>query len=308
VGVAVDVAVAVEIGGGAAALIIDRRGKNGTGTFLIQHRATKMSAIFCNNCGQRGHTFRDCKEPILSCGILLLRNLKTPNQPSTLPIRLDEIEILMVRRKDSMSYTDFIRGKYDPTDKAYVMMLLENMTQQELARVQCETFETLWSRLWNSSDRHEHEMKPAMEKFDQVLSEIRSARSVYVEPEWGFPKGRRLKCESDQGCAEREFFEETNIHRSSYVVVTGLQLEETFNGTNRIPYRHKYFIAVLSSPMDIDIHQRFTTMQRREISAIGWKTLADCMALTRPHYIQRRQMLQQLADIAETVEVRLPKE
>ena len=48
-------------------------------------------------------------------------------------------------------------------------------------------------------------------------------------------------------------------------------------------------------------------MQRREISAIGWKTLSDCMALTRPQYTERLQLLNELSHLAEIVEVRLPK-
>jgi len=49
-------------------------------------------------------------------------------------------------------------------------------------------------------------------------------------------------------------------------------------------------------------------MQRREISAIGWKSLSDCANLTRPHYTGRKPLLSQLATIAETFEVRMPRE
>lgn len=264
--------------------------------------------IFCNNCGQRGHTFRECREPILSCGILLLRNLRSPNLPSCLPIPAGHVEVLMVRRKDSMSYTDFVRGKFDPEDTVYVRTLLDHMTQAETMRLRTESFETMWARLWNNSDRHDHELKAAKDKFEAVKPIIEAVMPIYTEPEWGFPKGRRLKCESDQGCAEREFFEETNIPRSAYTVVSGLQLEETFHGTNKVLYRHKYFLAVLTAPTEIDIHQRFTIMQKREISAIGWKTLSDCMGLTRPQYTQRLQILSDLSNLAETVEVRLPRD
>ena len=65
--------------------------------------------IFCNNCGQRGHPFRDCKEPILSCGILLLRDRRSLTTISSLPISAGNVEILMVRRKDSMSFAEFVR-------------------------------------------------------------------------------------------------------------------------------------------------------------------------------------------------------
>ena len=269
-----------------------------------------MSMIFCNNCGQRGHAFRECKDPILSCGIILVRNRITPDKPPQLPVNVNDIELLMIRRKDSMSYTEFMRGKYDPYDLEYVQRLLENMTQQEVCRLRKEPFEASWMRMWNNADKHEHELRHAKEKYDvvKITGMIDRVNPLHNEPEWGFPKGRRLKCENDEDCAEREFFEETNIPRNSYVVVTGVQLDETFYGTNNVPYRHKYSLAILTKPDTLDIHKKFTTMQKREISAIGWKTVSDCAELTRPHYTGRKPMLQQLAQLVQTIEVRLPRD
>jgi 8-oxo-dGTP pyrophosphatase MutT (NUDIX family) len=269
-----------------------------------------MSMIFCNNCGQRGHAFRECKDPILSCGIILVRDRTAPNKVLKLPVNVDDIELLMIRRKDSMSYTEFMRGKYDPYDLEYVRRLLENMTQQEVCRLRKESFESSWVRMWNNADKHEHEMRTAREKYEvvKITGMLDRVTPLHDEPEWGFPKGRRLKCENDEDCAEREFFEETNIPRNAYVVVTGIQFDETFYGTNNILYRHKYSLAILTTPQLLDIHKKFTTMQKREISAIGWKTVADCADLTRPHYTGRKPMLQQLAQLMETIEVRLPRE
>jgi 8-oxo-dGTP pyrophosphatase MutT (NUDIX family) len=263
--------------------------------------------IFCNNCGLRGHTFKECKDPILSCGIILLRNRKTDG-PSPLPIQVNDLEILMVRRKDSMSYTEFMRGRYEPHDSAYVKKLIENMTITELGKLRKDSFETLWNKLWSTPERHEHEFILSKEKYDIVREHLYTTNTVYNEPEWGFPKGRRLKCENDIQCAEREFYEETNIPRSSYILVSGVTLEETFHGTNGIPYSHRYFVGLLKNPNEIDIHQKFTLMQRREISAIGWKSLSDCDSLTRPHYTGRKTMLHQLAKITETFEVNMPRE
>lgn len=269
---------------------------------------TTSATIFCNNCGQRGHPFRECKEPILSCGILLLRNKNCIGAPTTLPMTLNDMEVLMVRRKDSMSFAEFVRGKYDPTRPDYVRTLLANMTQQEIHRLNTEAFDSIWAKLWGNSiiERRDQEFRIACDKFRDVRSIVETATSNYSEPEWGFPKGRRLKCESDQGCAEREFFEESNISRSEYCMVSGLQLEETFRGTNGIPYRHKYFIAVLTKPHDI--RQSFTSSQRQEVSAIEWKNLNDCALLTRPQYVQRATVLRDLSNIVQTIEVRLPHE
>lgn len=262
--------------------------------------------IFCNNCGLRGHTFKDCKDPILSCGIILIRNKETAG-PSALPIDVNNVEVLMIRRKDSMAYTEFMRGRYDPSDIEYVKKLVENMTKQEISKLHKETFESLWNKLWTCPERHDHELKISKERYE-VVKHVFSTTSVYTEPEWGFPKGRRLKCETDEQCAEREFYEETNIPRSSYIIVSGVKLEEVFYGTNNVLYGHRYLVALLKSPATVDIHQKFTSMQRREISAIGWKSLSDCSALTRPHYTERKPMLQQLAQICETFEVRMPRE
>ena len=270
--------------------------------------STLKTPIFCNNCGFRGHTFKECKDPILSCGVILLRNRDSLGA-SPLPITdINKVEMLMVRRKDSMAYTEFMRGRYDPHDVTYVKKLIENMTIVEISKLRKETFESLWNKLWTCPEKHEHEFKHSKDRYDIVKEHVFNVNSVYTEPEWGFPKGRRLKCETDEQCGEREFYEETNIPRSSYVIVTGLKLEETFYGTNNVPYSHRYIIALLKNPSELDIHQRFTLMQRREISAIGWKSLADCANLTRPHYTGRKPLLSQLANIIETFEVRMPRE
>ena len=126
--------------------------------------------------------------------------------------------------------------------------------------------------------------------------------SPYTEPEWGFPKGRRVRGESDLDCAIREFTEETNIPREAYTVVKNLLLEETFVGLNGIQYKHVYFVAMLREPDMINLTQKFTPMQRREISAIAWKSLEEADALIRPHHIERAGMLDQLRSAIETFE------
>jgi hypothetical protein len=63
-----------------------------------------------------------------------------------------------------------------------------------------------------------------------------------------------------------------------------------------------YFVAVITDVNKVNLHQRFTPMQRREISGIAWKTFAECESLVRPHHIQRQAMLDQLKSIAATFE------
>jgi 8-oxo-dGTP pyrophosphatase MutT (NUDIX family) len=209
----------------------------------------------------------------------------------------------MIRRKDSMSFAEFIRGKYDPTDIDYISVLVKNMTLKEQANIASESFETLWKQLWGD-DRMSADFPPSRERFNQLdrVKLMRDNLSEYTEPEWGFPKGRRMRGESDLACAVREFAEETNILRDSYVVLKNIVLEETFVGLNNVQYRHLYFVALLKSPESINLTQRFTPMQRREISGIAWKTMDEAEALIRPHHIERMGMLDQLRSAIETFE------
>ena len=249
---------------------------------------------YCNNCGGKGHLFRTCRDPVLSCGILLLDSPVLPACP-------EDIRLLMIRRKDSMSFAEFMRGKYDPSDEPYVATLVKNMTLKEQAGIASESFEFLWKQLWGD-DRTSSDFNPSREKFNQ-LDRVRLMRenlSVYTEPEWGFPKGRRMRGETDMACAVREFGEETNIPREAYTVLKNIVFEETFMGLNNVRYRHVYFVALLTQPDLVNLNQRFTPMQRREISGIAWKTMEEAEALIRPHHIERHGMLNQLKATMQT--------
>lgn len=252
--------------------------------------------MFCNNCGGKGHVFRTCKDPVLSCGILLIDKPSLPTSPH-------HSRVLMIRRKDSMSFAEFMRGKYDVNDLDYIGKLFKNMTLKEQSLLVCEPFETLWKQTWGD-DKNSSEFPMAREKFQSLdkLNLMVTNLSPYTEPEWGFPKGRRMRGETDLACAIREFGEETNIPRDAYVVLKNMVVEETFMGLNGVRYRHVYFVALLKHPEMINLLQKMTPMQRREISGIGWKTFEEIYQLVRPHHTQRHEMVNQLKSILETFE------
>lgn len=254
--------------------------------------------MYCNNCGQEGHVFRTCKDPIISCGIILLRGIY---EPLKLPVDPKIVSALMVRRKDSMSYVEFIRGKYEVSSTDYIRTLISNMTVSEQQSICSQSFETLWTKLWGAGrDNFGAEFDIALDKYNRMDREkiVAEVPSVYSDPEWGFPKGRRMRGESDMDCAVREFFEETNIPREAYGICEDMTFTEVFKGTNDVLYKHVYYIGLLHNSRLINLKQKLTQTQRREISAVEWKTMSECKKVTRPHYSERKSLL---ADVERTI-------
>ena len=79
----------------------------------------KTSNNICNNCGKQGHLFHQCKLPVTSYGIILFRS------------SLNGLQFLMLRRKDSFGYIDFIRGKYSPYNIDHIQSVVNEMSIYE---------------------------------------------------------------------------------------------------------------------------------------------------------------------------------
>ena len=77
----------------------------------------------CNNCGKQGHSFHQCKLPITSYGVIVFRPSGTG------------VQFLMIRRKDSFGYIDFIRGKYSPYNIYQIQNIINEMSISELELV-----------------------------------------------------------------------------------------------------------------------------------------------------------------------------
>ena len=90
----------------------------------------------CNNCGKQGHSFHQCKLPITSYGVIVFRS------------SIAGIQLLMIRRKDSFGYIDFIRGKYSPYNIYQIQNIVNEMSISEKERILLEPFDTLWMEMW----------------------------------------------------------------------------------------------------------------------------------------------------------------
>jgi 8-oxo-dGTP pyrophosphatase MutT (NUDIX family) len=251
----------------------------------------------CRNCGNIGHLYKDCPHPITSFGIICYRI--NPD--------LTTVEYVMIQRKDSLCFMEFIRGKYDFKNINYIRQLLSGMTQQERKVMLSTQFEKLWNHVWYQPNipRHTSEFNQAKTKFITLKKGfyqdtkyinmqylIQSSISTSLEPEWGFPKGRRRIREEDVHCALREFSEETGLPISDVKLDKSFSsYEETFYGTNFILYRHVYYVGYIDKygPKSILVDTN-NINQAREVSSIEWFTYDEVLNHINEHNKERKQI------------------
>jgi ADP-ribose pyrophosphatase YjhB (NUDIX family) len=230
----------------------------------------------------------------------------------------------MVQRKDSLSYVEFIRGKYTTDQKHYLMKLVSNMTPSEREALATLPFDQLWKKLWQSEDckgflREYNEAKSKFEMLKRGYIMRTENNEIYyfdidyilgntpcnlTEAEWGFPKGRRNINEHDFTCAVREFKEETGIHPRNIRVINNLKpFEEVFSGTNKVRYKHIYYIALINSMAGVDptgtgrpqqLYDPGNKVQSREIKDVKWFNYEDVQSRISDYNIERKELFKRV--------------
>lgn len=273
----------------------------------------------CSNCGQVGHSFRQCLAPVLSYGLIVCRfmnprwklenSLCSPQQLLNGSEDNGGIEILMVQRKDSLRFVEFIRGKYTLKDTDYIKQLLSHMTPEERDLLMRYTFPQLWNHVWGTSNPRNYrtDFEQSSQKFQELVSSgllaqlIEETKSLWSTPEWGFPKGRRNPYESDIECAIRECIEETGLKRSQLAVFENMEpLSETFYGDNKVYYSHKYFPALVESGTEVSLSMMNPHMAR-EIGAIRWMSIDEALTQIRPENMEKKEILLRASGLFRTL-------
>lgn len=264
-----------------------------------------MNENYCNNCGKIGHYYHNCKMPITSIGIVVFRISKDNNY-----------EYLMIRRKDTLGYIDFMRGKYSVYNKEYIMNMLKQMTKEEKEVLNSNDFNAAWSRIWgiNSiSNQYKSEESISRDKFQllnngifnknifytlQTMIEESNNYDSWEEPEWGFPKGRRNFQEKDFDCAIREFKEETGYNPNSLKNIKNIYpFEEIFTGSNYKSYKHKYYLAFL----DYETSLNTKSFDSTEVSKMEWKTFEDCIKSIRSYNLEKKRLITNINNTLNTL-------
>ncbi len=269
--------------------------------------------MICSNCGGLGHLYRHCNHPITSFGCIVFRLRYDTTTNCMFP------EYLMVQRKDSLAYVEFIRGKYDLKNLTYLATLFSNMTGLEHCKILTNTFDDLWRALWSPNGRQfMKEYTAAKHNFDILrqgylirgadgkVLRVDAAHFVNTVPdkldetEWGFPKGRRNFFEDDKRCALREFREETGINLAQIRILRDLKpVEEIFSGTNRLRYKHVYYVAkFVSNGQDHEaLFDPTNRHQAREIRDVRWFPYKEAQDKIKACNVERKELLKRINSV-----------
>ena len=298
----------------------------------------KFKASYCSNCNSTGHVYKSCTQPVTSYGVIMVSildddkvqdsytkdhvcdktNRAFTKQIKTYGIKYndkdgintfcrykDRVRFLMIRRKHTLGFLEFVRGRYSVENVDGIIFLFKQMVQEEIDKIGKMEFDELWSEVWpNGEITHKNEYARSKAKFEQLKNGSNQVVTLdfytteikpsWSHAEWGFPKGRRNYQEDDMTCGVREFEEESGYTEDEYTILDRIRpLDEEFIGTNGINYRHVYYVGISNNNRDPRIDKR-VHHQANEVGDIALLTYNEAINLIRPHHIDRKKLLTEL--------------
>jgi 8-oxo-dGTP pyrophosphatase MutT (NUDIX family) len=264
----------------------------------------------CNNCFKEGHFYRNCDKPLLSYGLCCYKKIEG-----------EEVRILMVKRRNTYTYIEFLRGIYDILDEDYLQIMFTKMSKEEKENILISDFKTLWNNLWlvENNLRNKNEFYKGIIKFNilkngffnnkKVISLnylIKYSSENYDTPEWYFPKGKKETLsdntiETDIQTSIREFCEETNINQKLIKIHTDKILEELHLGSNNKYYKSFFYISeYLNDDIDeviIKFKNYKTIFQKNEIGDIKWIKISELKNYFRKYEHSKFNLIKDLEAI-----------
>ena len=291
---------------------------------LVTH---KDKLNMCDNCGSHGHDYKNCPVAITSWGIILVKifndamlnnaetkstdikcfdkddgiKLNTLDDYKMVTGSVNLVKFLLVRRKHSLGYTEFIRGNYKRDNIDGIIYLFQQMTPEEINNIATKSFTDLWDDFWSGDSKkkmfNKKQFSDSKENFECLKNKIgvelsldfyvNNVKPYYVHPEWGFPKGRKQRGEDDLECAVREFCEETCYSQQDIKIIGNVKpIIENMIGTNGVSYRFVYYLAE-------DISENIPIIGEKnnnEIGDIGFFTYQETLAMFREYHIEKRNI------------------
>ena len=256
------------------------------------------SPIVCSNCGKENHLQRECKDPLTSYGVICYKDFGSDGH--------SDKRIIMIRRKDTIGYVEFLRGKFNVDNDEYIIKLMNLMTNNEKGKlIAVFDFDKLRNMLGmaKKSYLYKNEYESAKMKFNTLKNKkvdkiskleylLKKSNVSWTETEWGIPKGRKHQKESNINCAVREFLEETGLHSDDISLLVNVKpLEEIYISINNVKYKHVYYIAKFIGEDSKLTFNPTDKNQMKEISNIKWFNLEKSVSCIRPYYEKKKEVI-----------------
>lgn len=201
----------------------------------------------------------------------------------------ENLKFLLISKKFSYAYYDFIHSKYNISQNAKIAKLLNEMSQKEFNNILSKPYKDLWNTLHSKPYLPENE-----KKFNEVKKKIKANDLIlnkehYLFPEWEFPKGSKSQNDSnDIFTAIREFKEETNLNDDDFIVYNNISpIIENFIGSDEHSYTYYYYIALIKPNVNII---KKSTCESDNIGFYNFDTAYN--NFNRPILYERRRILE----------------
>ena len=130
---------------------------------------------YCSNCNKYGHISKNCPEPITSVFVICIQitndlsniilnnnmnlsnsdifsfNYKRLSNLDKINLYKNKVKFLLVQRKHSLNYINFVRGIYDENNFEELERIFSFMSKEEIEEISNNNFSYLWQKLWDKT-------------------------------------------------------------------------------------------------------------------------------------------------------------
>jgi len=191
------------------------------------------------------------------------------------PNENNRTEIIMIRKRFSYYYFNFVYGLYKPTDVNYLRYLFNNMSNAEKIDILSMQFSTMWYRIWLNNPETRFDLYDIYKDFDKNITKkkvnMADICAVYIKKKnkfesvfkadggkklyslikdsansdvmWEIPKGKINDNEMEVDGALREMTEETLINPDDISILHKVSPIIESHVENGIVYKNIYYLA-----------------------------------------------------------------
>jgi 8-oxo-dGTP pyrophosphatase MutT (NUDIX family) len=244
--------------------------------------------------------YRHNNEPYTSYGVICYKE------------EFNNYKIILIQRKNTISYIEFLRGKYDLDNIGYIQELFNLMTNYEKELINTvNDFDKLREllKMTKKSSTFKVEYEEAKLKFNKlkeveiIKKLISQSNNIYITPEWELPKGRKQGNELNINSGIREFFEETGLANTDIKIYQNIKpLEEIYTSYNNIRYRHVYYFGKFISDKEIAVDLN-NNIQTNEVGDIKWSSFEEALELIRPYHYEKKNIVKKIFQILKQKDI-----